>query len=152
MPQDGTRATAQRKTGAEQTARLRAVFGPLLSTLARRIVARESEWGLLATHPLAGVKASQSDRSAKVRYLSHRTKKSAYAPPWLLEMTNDGQGASGRMRGGGDVVTRNGRPTGRYSDHLTPIVLLALNTGMRRGELFALRWEDVTREWRRSAG
>jgi integrase len=35
------------------------------------------------------------------------------------------------------------RPTGRKSPWLYPLVVLALETAMRRGELLALRWEDV---------
>ena len=33
--------------------------------------------------------------------------------------------------------------TGAYFDHLTPLVLLALNTGIRRGGLLGLRWDDI---------
>jgi integrase len=34
-------------------------------------------------------------------------------------------------------------PKGAYADHLTPVVLLAMNTGLRKGELLALDWSDI---------
>jgi integrase len=40
------------------------------------------------------------------------------------------------------------KPTGRKSIWMQPLVLLALETAMRRGELLALRWENIDLEKR----
>ncbi len=37
-------------------------------------------------------------------------------------------------------------PMDGYVDHLTPVVLTAINTGMRRGELLSMTWADINWE------
>jgi integrase len=167
--------TAQRKTGKEQTARLKAVFGPTLNALAlheisafhverwrsarlkagisastvnrdlnvlRAALRLAKQWKLLQTHPLADVRPSKVDRAGAVRYLSPAEEKRLRA---ALAARDDKRRAE---RERANVWRRERqyaewRAYGPYTDHLTPIVLLALNTGMRRGELFAMRWADV---------
>lgn len=168
-------ATAQRKTGAEQTARLRSIFGPDFNslrlgelsafhverwrsarlkagisastvnrdlTVLRAALRLAKDWKLLATHPLADVKPSKLDRVAVVRYL---TREEETRLRTALAARDDRRRAE-RERAN---TWRHERDYGAfplhgvYTDHLTPIVLLALNTGLRRGELLALRWQDV---------
>jgi integrase len=168
-------ATAQRKTGAEQTARLRASFGAPLrglrldeisafhverwrsarlkagltaSTVNRDLnvlrgaLSRAVEWGLLPVHPLAKVKASKTDRSGQVRYLTAAEEKRLLA---ALTARDDKRRAE-RTRANQWRRARTYRrwpEYGTFTDHVTPLVTTALHTGLRRGELFQLRWSDV---------
>jgi integrase len=129
-----------------RTARLKAGAAP--ATVNRDLAALRSaltkarEWNRLATNPLAAVKASKVDASAHVRFLTDEEETRLRA---ALQARDD------RRRDAREAanVWRRERAYpewpahGRYSDHLTPIVLLALNTGCRRGELLSLIWGDV---------
>ena len=71
------------------------------------------ELGVIPHNPLAGMKAPKSDSQGRVRYLD--------------------TGELSRL-----LTALDTRP-----DYLHTIVILALNTGMRRGELFNLTWSDI---------
>ncbi len=108
----------------------------------RAALNRAVDWGLLNVSPLAKVKPLPVDSRAIIRYLSpeeekalrdaliardeKRRKERAQANAWRRERRY-----------------REWPEFGTYTDHLHPIVLLAMNTGMRRGELFKLKWSDV---------
>jgi integrase len=108
----------------------------------RGAFSRALEWKLLSVHPLADVKASRTDRSGVVRYLE---------PDEESRLTTaladrDQQRRSERERANDWRKARGYRrwpELDLYTDYLTPIVTLALHTGLRRGELFDLRWRDV---------
>lgn len=110
----------------------------LKSALAKAVAA-----GLLPAHPLASVKLRAVD-NARVRYLAddeERRLRDAL-------QARDRAGVEARARGN-EWREKRGHallptlPVGGYCDHLTPLVLLALNTGLRRGELTALEWADL---------
>ena len=168
-------ATAQRKTGAEQTQRLRQAFGPTLNSMKlseinafvierwrsarlkdgtspstvnrdlntlRGAFSRALDWGLLKAHPLAKVKASKTDKRAIVRYLTAdeegRLQKALAARDDRRRAERESANRWRAERG-----YRLWEPFGVYSDYLTPLVVTALHTGLRRGELFGLCWRDV---------
>jgi integrase len=102
------------------------------------------EWGLIDANPIAKVKLYGQDDNATVRYLSVDEETRLRAA--LIE--RDQHLRERRTRFNEWRQERGLKPfpeigPGEFADHLHPIVLLAINTGMRRGEIFNLNWSSV---------
>jgi integrase len=111
-------------------------------TALRAALNRAIDWGLLKEHPMRTVKKSKVDSNAKIRYLSpdeSRRLREAMNNRELNHRAERERFNQWRKERGYEEYP----DFGTYTDHLKPMVLLALNTGMRRGELFDLKWEDV---------
>jgi len=129
-----------------RTARLKADKAP--ATVNRDLAALRSAltsarvWKFLATNPLQDVKPSKVDSTGIVRYLSHdeetRLREALTTRDKERRQARDTANDWRRSRGYAEYPD-----FGVYTDHLHPMVLLAMHTGCRRGELFELRWRDV---------
>ena len=103
---------------------------------------RAIDWGLLKDHPMRNVKKLKVDEDAKIRYL---------VPEEAQRLRDAMDNREMKHRADRERFNQWRRRRGyeefpafaTFTDHLKPIVLLALNTGMRRGELFNLKWDDV---------
>lgn len=100
------------------------------------------EWKVLAENPLRGVKRITRGIEDRVRFLSKKEDKALRAALEAREIKAKLRRESGnqwrRERGKATLPAVTG-----YSDHLMPLTLLGLNTGMRKGELTALSWGDI---------
>jgi integrase len=99
--------------------------------------------GLIDRNPVPDVKRLKVDNN-RVRYLTpdeeQRLRKA------LLDREKERRQA--RKSANKRLEQRHDEPRHlwakeEYTDHLMPLVLLALNTGLRRGELLGLTWESV---------
>lgn len=98
--------------------------------------------GIIKVNPVSEVKSLKED-NGRVRFLSPDERTRLYA---ALEAREDAARAA-RVRHNLWLKERGVDPLpgleGRFCDHLPPLVTLALNTGLRRGELFQLQWADI---------
>lgn len=113
-------------------------------TCLRGALSHAVQAGYLKEHPLADVSDIEVDSSGKVRYLTADEAKRLRAA--LRSRDDDIRG--GRDRGNAWRKERGKElmpsiPLDGYGDHLTPLVLVSVNTGIRRGEAFGLEWADV---------
>lgn len=107
------------------------------------ILARAVEWGVLDVHPLKGLKPMKADKTGRVRFLT------AHEEAVLRKALADREEKlrQARIRFNTWRIARGRKPLpereGDLLDHIRPLVLLALNTGLRRGELLGLTWGSV---------
>ena len=102
---------------------------------------RAMKWGYAPDNPAKGV-TLKVDQHHRIRYLSDTERKN------LLKALAARDGKKRERRESGNRFRQERSydlmPTlNIYSDYLTPMVLLALHTGMRRSEVFSLTWENV---------
>lgn len=95
----------------------------------RASLSKAVEWGFLETHPLQRMKLIRTTSNVVVRFLSEEEEV-------RLRQALEGREASKKL-------TSPSLLPNVYSDHLMPMVLVSINTGIRRGELLNLRWTDV---------
>ena len=113
-------------------------------TALKAALSKAVDWEIITAHPLHKVKPIKLDRQARVRYLSQDEAESLRA---ALACRDDHlkqareRGNAWRQERGYPVMPSIAEHT--YADYLTPMVLLSLNTGLRRGEMFNLTWDHV---------
>ena len=115
-------------------------------TVLKAVLSKAVHWGWLKHNPLAKLKRLKTDDCAKVRYLSE-----AEEQRLLLALdSRDKKAIAKRASANQWRLDRHYEPLpdleGPFCDHLTPMVLISMHTGLRRGELFSLSWEEVDLE------
>lgn len=108
------------------------------------VFSRAVEWDYIDEHPLAKLKQLKVDSKGVIRYLAADETKRLRA---ALDARQDEMRAD-RESANAWRTDRHREPMPSllqlpFTDHLKPMVLVSLNTGMRRGELFDLKWSAV---------
>lgn len=110
----------------------------------RGALSRAVDWGMLDAHPMKTVKQAKGADDSRVRYLTADEEQRLRE---ALQAREDERRASrARHNAWHEARGSTGHPVwpaDGFSDYLMPMVLLALNTGCRRGELLGLEWASV---------
>ena len=85
--------------------------------------------GIIAEYPLKYLEMLRDESDARVRYLSDEERKRLFAAIDERER---------KLKKHQPGISEED-----FADHIKPMILISLNTGIRRGALLALRWSDV---------
>jgi len=112
-------------------------------TTLKAVLNKAVEWDVIPINPLSKIKPLKIDKKSRVRFLS---KEEEVALRVALE-TREADIRKGRLSGNAWREVRGYKTLPSFdsvfADYLKPMVLLTLNTGLRRGEVFNLKWSDI---------
>lgn len=115
-------------------------------TTLKSVMSRAVEWEVIPSHDLRKLKPLNEDNS-RIRYLSfdeeERLKKALSARDIRIKHERESGNKHREERGYPLLPDLSGRT---FADYLEPLVILAMNTGMRKGELLSLSWQNVNFE------
>ncbi|HCE6056573.1 TPA: site-specific integrase [Pseudomonas aeruginosa] len=110
----------------------------------RGALSRAIEWGFLTEHPMTRLKQLKTDRKGRIRYLQPdeeaRLRQALDDRQETIQAERD---SANKWREERHKELLPDLKEVTFPDHLKPLVLLSLNTGMRRGEVFNLTWTDI---------
>ena len=104
-------------------------------------------WDFINSHPLEKLKLLRSDRSSKIRFLS--PKEEVRLRETIIDRDNkikSERANANKWRQEREYELYPDLNNQKFADHLHPMILVSINTGLRQGELFTLRWDNVNLE------
>jgi integrase len=108
------------------------------------VFSRAVEWEYIDAHPMDRLKALKIDSLGLVRYLdAEETKRLREALDARQDEARAERESANKWRTDRGKELMPSLLQVPFTDHLKPLVLVSLNTGMRRGELFDLKWSAV---------
>lgn len=112
----------------------------------RSAITKAVEWGIIKGHGLAGLKVLKYD-DTRIRYLSEAEKSKLFdvlqARDRKLRLQRNNANEWRKAR---SYELYPKIKEGEFSDYLLPMVILALNTGVRKGELLNLKRSHINLE------
>jgi integrase len=106
------------------------------------LLSRAAEWTIIEASPLAKLKLGRDVSRGVVRYLlphEDSALRAALAARDMHLITAREKANSWREQRSYELLPE----LIDYADHMTPLVLFAVNTGLRRGELTQIVWRDI---------
>lgn len=112
----------------------------------RGALSRAVDWGHLKAHPMRTVKKLKGADNSRVRYLTSAEEARLRAALAARESTRRAsRSKTAKHYAHSKHRRRRVKPyePEAFTDYLQPMVLLAMNCGLRRGELFAITWANI---------